>query len=193
MKAADIAAKLGDPSTLPSIAERRSEIRAKLKDKLKDFIAEVKSTQAAERAPLDATRLDLRNRQNTERNTLSDQQRLRRIGETKARQDRFARGLRGLWDRLTGKTRAIRLQNEKDAAAAALRDRTERDALVKRQLAERQQLQIAFDGLKRRHAEARKLLAREVARHLRQQASTLSPDQSDRSRSKRREFDGPQL
>jgi hypothetical protein len=58
----------------------------------------------------------------------------------------------GVWDIMTGRYFRTRKQNELEAQFARERDRTERQALIAKQLKERQVLQADIKALRTRHA-----------------------------------------
>ena len=69
------------------------------------------------------------------------------------RSARLNTGLRGLWNRITGRHALIERQNEAEAYAALRRDRTQHQELIDAQLAERQQLQTHIRAARDPHAE----------------------------------------
>lgn len=80
----------------------------------------------------------------------------------------------GLIDRVTGKAKALRDENLREAMAGLVRDQKQRDALVFDQMRERAVLQERINAMRLRHLENRKLLTREVVRFMR--AAQLSRD-----------------
>ena len=185
---------MADADALRSVDEARQEIRTRLKDRLRDFIQDVRDRHAEERAPLIETRTAMTEAHQAKREALEEDQREREQQEQQQRQARFNKGLRGLWDRLTGQASRLRKQNEAEAFQAMKRDQAQRDALAETQLKERRLLQAKFDDLKMRHAEARKLLAREVARHFRRPVEMERRENGhsrDRSKPRGPEFTHP--
>ncbi|MBX3617104.1 hypothetical protein [Nitrosomonas sp.] len=81
-------------------------------------------------------------RYQTERDNLADTQKQRWQQESEDRQARLNKGIRGLWDRLTGQHGQVMDQNEREAWQALIRDRQQRDDLIQRQLEERRALQL---------------------------------------------------
>ena len=75
-----------------------------------------------------------------QRPTLNAQQVERWQRETAIRQSRLHKGLRGFWDWLSGKAKAVREQNERETWHALRRDQRERDEMVLTQLEERRAL-----------------------------------------------------
>ena len=93
----------------------------------------------------------------------SEEQQTRQATETRERTQRFSRGFRGLWDRLTGKHAKIKQQNEQEARLSLQRDRMERDKLTFRQLEERQFLHRQIKQQRQAHREQVAELHRDVA------------------------------
>ena len=70
--------------------------------------------------------------------------------EAKERSERLNHGLRGLFDRLSGKAKAIQQRNEIEARACADRDREQRDFMAIEQMKERIALRDRFQSMKDR-------------------------------------------
>lgn len=81
------------------------------------------------------------------RQALSALHETRSLAETKARQERFNTGIRGAFDRMSGKHKNTRNQNEQDAYSSLLRDRTEKDSLIFKHLEERRALHVRTQRL----------------------------------------------
>ncbi len=81
------------------------------------------------------------------RKQLNEKQNKRQQQENKKRQNRFSKGFRGLWDRLTGNRAALKKQNEMESYQSMLRDRAEKDSLIQKHLDERSPLQNKLDDL----------------------------------------------
>lgn len=146
---------------------------------MRGFIGDIKDRQHRDLDPLRDQLREMNNAHRDERQRLNDGQSKRWAEETKVRSDRLNKGLRGLFDRLTGQTKSIRQQNEMDARKAAQRDQKQRDFMVKEQVKERRALQREFQKLRRKHAEERRLLASRIRQ-------SLSPTQSSPPTVKRR-------
>src|SRR5690606_9580119 len=99
---------------------------------------------------------------------------------------RFRRGIRGLWDRLTGQAAKLRDQNERETKGAAERDAREKQILIERQLDERRRLQREIDHTRRLHTKDMALLYRQTS------SPKLSQDE-ERPRQKFRQRAGPRL
>ena len=80
--------------------------------------------------------------QRKERQSQEELHRKRWDAETKERSQRLAKGLKGIWHRLTGKYEKTKRQNELDALVAFQRDRQEKDELIFKHIQQRQQLSL---------------------------------------------------
>lgn len=167
VKAKDLRQKCGDGSTLPGVDETRRDLATRITAKLKDFSAELRTRQKQEtERPREVLR-ELCARQTRERQALHRKLEERWNEETRKRTQRLRTGLAALWDNLTGRAASIRRYNEREAMRGLRRDSRQRDALVIDHMAERDPVQRTLDSLRLRHAQERKLLAREIAQHLR--------------------------
>lgn len=154
----EVIAKLGEPNELPTVDEARAEMAATLAKRLDALRQEQQSAIAERQQAIKHLHADLVQRQKAERKSLESGHAQRTIRETKARQARFNKGLRGLLDHFTGKRRRIRKQNEQDAAEALRRDRREKDALIFAHLEQRQALSRRMERLQQfREASAEKI------------------------------------
>lgn len=167
VKVREARAKLGGAETLPSVEAVKAEVAKRVTGKLKTFAAEVRAKHTSQLSSQREKVITMRNAHAQERNHLSDKQRERWAQETQERADKMRAGMRGLWDNITGRARAIRILNETQAIRGLRRDRLQRDRLIAAQLKERAPLQAQVDALRARHIEERRQLARDIIRHLR--------------------------
>lgn len=158
-----IEARLGDPDELPSVAETKVNIAELLTGMLGRHLAASEAAYREQRGFLRQRQTEMRDAQRRERARLREQQAARAEAEAQVRAARFRQGLRGLWDRLTGRLAHIRHENEGDAAKALARDLAESHALIQHQLRGRRivkrELVAAQDAL----AVEREVLYREIA------------------------------
>ncbi len=191
VKAKDVKGRLGDFSDLPSVDETLRDLSRMKTDQVRDYIQSVQSKHRNEVKPLNEERLELRDQHRAERVAIKAKQEERSKAETKTRQDRLNKGLRGLFDRLTGKASDIRRENETDAWRAMKRDQAQRDDLVLAQMRDRKNLQERFEALKRRQKNERQILTRNLRDYLHRQANEQHRDQErNRERTRGR---GPSL
>lgn len=142
VKTKDVRARLGDNDDLPSVEEANIHIAdtmLKTFERLKEEQSKKKCQRAAE---FTERKQILVTRQRSERTSLKQRQKTRWLEESLIRQSRFRGGLKGLWDTLRGHNRRIRQMNEDEAQTTRLRDRNEQDALIHKQLGERNHLKI---------------------------------------------------
>lgn len=134
-------AKLGKPDTLPSVEDIHAKIKAQENELHARLKRELELKHKTQSAPLKAKLRDLVRQQRAERKDLNEKQAQRNITDAKARQANIRTGLRGLWDWLTGAKRKQKQRNDELAHLAKERDQQEWEALVSKQLKERQAIQ----------------------------------------------------
>lgn len=161
-----VKAKLGDPNTLPSIEDAKAKIAAQISHKFKEFVQRTRKQQSEQKAALTFERAELVQLQRSERTLLKHAQEQRWDEESRARSQRLATGLRGIWHRLTGKYARVKRQNEVESLQARQRDRTEKDKLIVKHLGERQSLQHKIRDQRNTHSLELRELRRE---HFQQQ------------------------
>lgn len=189
VKAKDIKARVGDVSNLPSVTDTTTMLHAKKTDQVRDYIQQIKDRHQEEMQPLVGERAVIVRAQREERDDLKSKQEQRRIAETKARMDRLNKGLRGLFDRLTGAHRKIIKRNEREAMACAQRDQEQRDDLIIAQMAERKDLQSRAKDIRARHKKDRQHLAKTIAAYIKRP----TVDRSSSQGRTRRRSPGPSL
>lgn len=163
--AKEVAGRLGDPATLPSVEETRAHIAQRIEPKIKSFIAEAKAEFAERMKPVEQERLRMKALHDAERLRLDHGQAERLRAETQARAERLRKGLGGLWDRLTGEHAKVKAQNELEAYWSLQRDREQRDALVSAQIRDRQALQRQIVMLRQEQAQRLRQLHRDLHRY----------------------------
>jgi hypothetical protein len=148
IKTKDLASKLTDQNSLPSVDEAREQIAQTVSDRLTQLRAAQQTAIQTRLAMIETRRVQMAKAHAQARQALREEQEDRWQTETRARQARFAKGLRGWLEHLTGQHRRIRKQNEVETDQAAQRDRSEQDALIFRQLDERRALQARINRLR---------------------------------------------
>lgn len=141
-KTKEVRIRLGEPDALPSVEQAKAEAAKGMGAALARHIEEAKVQHRQAMEPLDARRQAMTQSHRTERRKLDDGQKRRWDAETLARSQRLNKGLRGLWDRMTGRHAATKKQNVAEAAAALQRDRQQRQAMIEAQMTERRRLQV---------------------------------------------------
>ncbi|WP_316364691.1 relaxase/mobilization nuclease domain-containing protein [Candidatus Thiodiazotropha sp. CDECU1] len=134
VRAKDVRGRLTDPDNLPNVTEARSEIAREMSAHLENLRHHQKAAIAIRIGQIRDKQQKLAKEHRSERDRLQRRHEVRTRAETKARHARFRKGLRGLFDRFTGRHRQIARQNEQDAHLAHVRDRQEKDDLIFRQV-----------------------------------------------------------
>lgn len=159
----EVKAKLGTHEGLPTVAETKAHIGGKITDLAKRHLNEAEAAFDERWKPLEARRMKMAQMHREARTTLRSQQETRWITETRLRSRRLSRGLRAVWDFITGRTARISRENEAEGRLALQRDRSERQALVESQLAERQRLQREIRQVRAVHTNEVAKLHRDIA------------------------------
>lgn len=195
IKTKQINARLGDPHDLPDVDQTHATIESKLSDTLHGYIDEVDRKHEKDFEPLKAKRMAMVANHRIERAKLKRGQEQRWQAETKVRASRFDSGIKGVWQKLSGSAAKIKAQNGREAWDALKRDQQQRDDLVAAQMGERQSLQKQIDALRRKHAQDRRILARDIAHSMRtaEQIERLQDVERDRGRTRDQAFRGPSL
>lgn len=167
VKTREVKTKLGDPETLQSVDAVRAFISGKLTEQIKGFADQVDARQKADMQPLADAKAAMVKAHRRERHLLKQGQQKRWDAESRDRSARLNKGLKGLWQTLSGAAATIKQKNIAEAASCLRRDQQQRDALVSAQLLERQKLQEQIIRLRRKHAQERRILARELSAVLR--------------------------
>lgn len=158
IKARDIRGRLKDIDQLASVDDTRGRIAEDMLDKVGEFRRAEIDKAHARKAAFEQDRLRMVDQQRATREQIRRDQELRSTAETKARQDRYREGLRGLWDKLRGEHARIKAQNEREAYEAYKRDQTERDRLVQRHLDQRRNLTQRYSKQREEAKEVRSSL-----------------------------------
>lgn len=151
-KTKEVAKRLGDPAKLPSVDEARAQLARDLTQTFQRHRKEADQQKRQQLSPLEMRRKEMAFSHRGERKRLEAGQQKRWLEESKDRTSRFAGGVRGLWNRLTGQHAQIQKRNEREAYLALARDRAQRQALIETQMAERQALQAQIKAIRDRHA-----------------------------------------
>lgn len=167
VKAKDVAGRIGDAAHLRSVAERQRWIAERMEGKLAGWARDEAARHEKQALALKFQREQMVQRQRAQRRELDTVQAQRQEEEQRQRAARVPKGVRGLWGWVTGQNRKIRFQNELDAQRAQERDRTERESMIQKQLAERRQLQGRVKAARAQQHEAMQELTRDVAHYAR--------------------------
>jgi hypothetical protein len=162
----EVTSRLGDPEVLPTLSEAKGRLSLQMRRVVEGYLAEARAARSRESAALSERKAELVQRHREERTRLDQAQEARWVQETAARAQRLRRGFQGLWDRLTGTYGRIRALNEKEARAGYLRDRTEKEALIQRQITQRRALQQDILRARQENARQRQDLEADIAHYV---------------------------
>lgn len=180
VKAKEVEAKLGDPQALRPAQEVKAEIAGSMTIRLQQFIKQAERDAARRSLQIEFRKAEIVGRHQDERRRLSEAQEQRWQAETRQRAERLPKGFTGIWHRLTGRYAKVKAQNEREALEALHRDRAEKDALVFRQIEERQTI--------RREVRAHREAAQQELLRLREDvAHYMSLDRPDPENTRTRE------
>ena len=166
LKTKAVQQRLGLASELQTLQEVKVTIAREMTPHLKRHLTEAKEGYKARTQRLSDRFTDMKAAQKQERQNLIAQQKERWRQETARRQARFAMGLPGLWDRVTGKHSQTRKTNEAEVDAAQARDEAERHELRKAQMAERRKLQTLFLTMRERQRILLREIHTDIAQHI---------------------------
>jgi len=174
IKTKDVRARLGKPDNLPSVALARENLAKAVLPAVEKLKREAARKEDQVKQRQEKLLWQLTEKHQGERRQLSGRQAKRSQAELEIRQERFNKGLRGLFDRITGAYGKTKRQNELEAYDALKRDQAERDKLVYKQLDEKR------DHLKRQRDVLHK--AQRLRRDLKNDLKSLREKrESDRS------------
>ncbi|MEM7192532.1 MAG: relaxase/mobilization nuclease domain-containing protein [Pseudomonadota bacterium] len=185
VKAKDVQAKLGDPKTLRSVDQVKAEIATRMTTKIETFVKQAERDAARRKAYIDFRKAEVVGRHREERKQLAESHEKRWQAETMARAARLPKGFSGIWHRLTGRYAKVKAQNEHESLDALRRDSAEKDALIVRQLEERQKLQQEIRTQREAAQEELLQLREDVAQYL-----LLDQQDQDHTRSMEHDRDG---
>ncbi|MEM6413512.1 MAG: relaxase [Pseudomonadota bacterium] len=151
-KSKDVQARLGKPAELPSITDTRQRIAETILPRMKEHLQSARNKADRQLVPLEQRRFAMAKHHDVERARMDAGQKQRQEQEALERANRQRKGVRGLWDRLTGKHAKAEKQNEMEALWALQRDREQRQALIDAQLRDRQSLQEKIRDARATHA-----------------------------------------
>ncbi len=114
---------------------------------------------------IEQRRLQMAEKHAEERKALRGAQQKRWQAEILLRQECFNKGLRGWLDRLTGKHRRIKEQNEQETYQSRERDQKEKDALIFEQLGQSRVLQGRIERLEQLSEKREDSLSRDIVQY----------------------------
>jgi len=188
-KKTELSARLGDAAALRSVDQTKAHIGARLTPKIQEWAKEAEARTKKMRLSLTFQCEQMVQRQRGEREQLRQKQEKRWQGEEKARAARTPRGIRGLWGWITGKNKQIRQINEAEIRQARTRDLAERQDIIRKQIAERRQLQQSVMRVRQHQRDMLSALAADIAKAMemgRVPEAAVKKEQSRKRRPDRR-------
>ena len=146
--------RLGPADSLPGSQEVKARISRRMTEKLQTYIHQTKKQFKETLEPIIERKKALVRYQQNQREQLQHKQEERWQKESIQRSQRLPKGIKGIWYRITGKHKAIRIQNEAETEQCRIRDRDEKQHLIERQLQERQTLQRQIKPVFQEHKES---------------------------------------
>lgn len=165
IKTKDVRVRLSEPEKLPTIEDARNQIAREMTERLEEIKATQNEAVSKRQHQISQKRDALIKQQTEERERLKAEQATRQVQEIKRRQARFKKGVRGLWDRLTGRHKKLLRQNETETRQAEARDQQERDALVFKQQDQSRHLQDRIRRLEQFRQEREQTLTRDIEQY----------------------------
>lgn len=147
VKTKELKNKLGDPKDLPDVNAVQQRLDQSLKSRIQGFLDDVHTQYRARFSPLLHRKSEMNSRHKDEREALDLQNKQAEVKMAEVQRIRFRTGMRGLWDRMTGKHKNITRQNEAERYELFRKHQLEKDALIHRQLEQRGALQERLDDL----------------------------------------------
>ena len=164
VKTKDVRQRVGEDGDLPSVAQSKEELAGVVSTRLRELKAQQDEVHARRLSIAQRERESLIEDHRVVRRGLYEGQGVRWESETRARQERFSKGLFGLLDRLTGRHRRIQAQNEADTLLSYQRDRAERDQLIFTQIETRRAQQERIAQLEQGGSTQQKELHEDIER-----------------------------
>lgn len=166
VKAKALQQRLGDPDKRRSVDDAKAWVAQRMTANLRRQLAQLENKQARQSGMLETRRGSMVVKHREAREKLRRQHSERRAREDQERAARLPRGVKAVWSWITGKYKELRRQNEADLKRSEARDRTERQALIAKQLQERRDLQSKIRAMHERQAAARAELEQDIAAYL---------------------------
>lgn len=167
INAKDMRIRLTDKGILPSVDDARTTMNAALADNLRELANHQNSVFTSRVRELSNKRKAVVSKQRAERAALAADHQIRQVAEQAARQAQYRKGLRGLFDKLTGRSRKVKLTNAATFDQANQRDYAETEGLVFEQLDTIRVLDSRMSRLGKMHDSRIRTLESEIGRMIR--------------------------
>jgi hypothetical protein len=157
-----LAQKLGDPQSLPSVDEINTRLQQKRNALFDRYADDLKAHHAKQSEPLQRAKRDMTQAHQEQRAKLAEFQKERWQTEELERSKRVRHGFKGLWDKLNGRYWKTRKQNELETENCRMRDQKQTDHFIHTQLCARQDLQKQIVNLREQQELEQKSLLRDL-------------------------------
>lgn len=158
VKSKSLKARLGDFRDLPDIESASYALQQDVGAMFEHLQSSIEDRKREAAKRFEARRKALLKKQSAERERLKALHVSRMDAQNRVRASRFRKGLGAVWDWLRGEHMRIQRENEQEAYAQASHDRNERDALIFKQLRERQRIEV----FKLRHKKAARRMSQAI-------------------------------
>lgn len=160
--------RLGDPDLLPSVEQTKQLIANEITPLIERYIRNHKNKFRANIKPLDDKRTIMTQNHKSQRTNQKIKLTQRKQLEQLKRSTRFRKGLKGIWDRMTGSHSKLRNRNEQETQNANNRDNLERHNLIIEQMSERREIQYAIKQQRLKYIKTGRNLYKDIEhyRHL---------------------------
>ncbi|WP_439629952.1 relaxase/mobilization nuclease domain-containing protein [Shinella sp.] len=145
VKPKELKVRLGDPVRFASVETTLAEIAATITTAAQRTIAEIERKHEQVMKALQDERRRIVTRQRVERKELAERQAIERAAQARDHAQRFRRGLKGLFDWITGKYAQMRRTVEAETEAIHRHAEAAFDALRLRDIKERTRLQMKIE------------------------------------------------
>lgn len=189
LKTKEVRNRLDEVEALAPVADVQAQIADRTTPAIRKHIDAQRKAFEQKARPLGDAKAEMTQEHRDARRVLEKRQADERLQETAKGLSRLPRGLRGLWDRLTGRYREIKRENEGAAKQLEDRQRIERETLTEAQRVERRALQIKIEGLRKGQAEALLQLRSDLGRYLKLARTAAPMRDRDASRSRIRTWE----
>ncbi len=167
VRAKELEARLGDSTTLPKVSETKENLAKRMTKTLETHQNTIRQQIKNEATPLLRERVAMQQKHREERERMKEFHDKRQGRENQIRAERFSKGLKGLWHKLTGKYQRMREENEKQLQKSKERDSVEKRMMIDTQLKERRQLQAVLVAVRQEHKSTLTTLREDTAYYMR--------------------------
>ncbi|GLQ36796.1 hypothetical protein GCM10007908_04160 [Rhizobium albus] len=166
LKTKEVRQRFGDCDQLSGVEATQKIIGDRMTPAIRRHVEEARTCFLKRSATLGHYKMEMTHNHRAAREAAKTRQQREWEEENRQRAARLPKGIRGLWQRVTGAYQKTRAQNEAEAEQSRQRQAKERQELVDRQRAERAVLQAQFKELRSGQAEQLRELRSDVGRFL---------------------------